>query len=141
MAVQIGERLRAFLNEKMPVVLSTTRRDGSVQSVPVWYEYADGSILVNGGPTRDWLRHMQRDGRVTLLFVDPNNMFRWAQVQGRLADVREDPGGDHINHLSHRYLDRDYPGPRTDRVKIQIEPTRVTGGDGASNHRQLWDVE
>jgi PPOX class probable F420-dependent enzyme len=141
MAVQIGERLRNFLNEKMPVVLSTTRRDGSVQSVPVWYEYVDGAILVNGGPTRDWLRHMQRDGRVTLLFVDPNNMFHWAQVQGRLVDVSEDPGGDHINHLSHRYLDRDYPGPRTDRVKVQIEPTRVTGGDGAQNNRQTWDVE
>jgi PPOX class probable F420-dependent enzyme len=136
MSLQFGERLHAFLNEKMPVILSTTRRDGSVQSVPVWYEYTDTSILVNGGPTRDWLRHMQRDGRVTLLFLDPRNMFRWAQVQGRLANVSEDPGGDHINHLSHRYLDRDYPGPRTDRVTIRIEPLRVTGSD----NRQPWDV-
>jgi PPOX class probable F420-dependent enzyme len=137
MAVQFGERIAAFLKEKMPVVLSTTRRDGSVQSVPVWYEIDEHSILVNGGPTRDWLRHMQRDGgRVTLLFVDPQNMFRWAQVQGKLVSVSEDPGGDHINHLSHRYFDRDYPGPRTDRVKIRIEPVRVTGGD----NREPWDV-
>ena len=136
MAVQFGERLQAFLSEKMPVILSTTRKDGSVQSVPVWYEYVDGLVLVNGGPTRDWLRHMQRDERVTLLFVDPTNMFRWAGVQGRLQSVNEDPGGDHINHLSHRYFGRDYPGPRTDRVKIAIEPLRVTGGE----NRQPWDV-
>ena len=137
MALQIGERLESFLKEKMPVVLSTTRKDGSVQSVPVWYEYANGEILVNGGPTRDWLRHMQRDnGRVTLLFLDPQNMFRWAQVQGRLVDVSEDPGGDHINSLSHRYFDREYPGPRTDRVKMRIDPVRVTGGD----NRQPWDA-
>jgi PPOX class probable F420-dependent enzyme len=135
-ALTFGERLQSFLKEKMPVVLSTTRQDGSVQSVPVWYEYADGSILINGGPTRDWLRHLRRDGRVTLLFVDPTNMFRWAQIQGRLGTVSEDPGGEHINHLSHRYFERDYPGPRTDRLTIQIEPVRVTGGD----NREPWDV-
>jgi len=120
----------------MPVILSTTRRDGSIQSVPVWYECVDGTILVNGGSTRDWLRHMQRDGRVTLLFVDPQNTFRWAQIQGSFAGVEDDPGGDHINHLSHRYFDREYPGPRTDRVKIRIEPVRVTGGE----NREPWDV-
>lgn len=47
-----------------------------------------GSDFVN------WLRHMQRDGAVTLTFVDPQNMFRWAGVQGRLVEVVEDPGGD-----------------------------------------------
>ena len=138
MAVQVGQRLQSFLTEKMPAVLSTTRLDGSVQSVPVWYEFADGgTILINGGPTRDWLRHMQRDnGRVTLLFVDPQNMFRWAQVQGRLVNVVKDPGGEHINHLSHRYFGREYPGPRTDRLKMEIEPVRVTGGE----NREPWDV-
>jgi len=138
MAVQVGERLQAFLSETMPAILSTTRQDGSVQSVPVWYEFADGKILINGGPTRDWLRHIQRDEgrRVTLLFVDPQNMFRWAQVQGRLLTVAEDPGGEHINHLSHRYFGREYPGPRTDRLKMEIEPVRVTGGD----NRQPWDI-
>ena len=34
-----------------------------------------------------------------------------------------------INRLSHRYFGRDYPGPRTDRVTVRIEPERVTGGD------------
>ena len=61
MAVHLGDRIAAFLDEKMPAILSTTRKDGSIQSVPVWYEHVNGSILVNGGPTRDWLRHMQVD--------------------------------------------------------------------------------
>jgi len=137
MAMALGGRLRSFLAETMPVVLSTTRRDGSVQSVPVWYELVGDEILVNGGPTRAWLRHLQRDPRVTLLFVDPRNMFRWAQVQGRLVGVDDDPGGAHINHLSHRYFGRDYPGPRTDRVTVRIVPERGTGGD----NRQPWDAD
>jgi len=54
-------------------------------------------------------------------------MFRWAQVQGRMVDWAEDPGGEHINHLSHRYTGRDYQNPRTGRIKIQIQPERIKG--------------
>ena len=36
-----------------------------------------------------------------------------------------------------RYFGRDYPGPRTDRVTVRIEPERVTGGD----NRQPWDAD
>ena len=42
-------------------------------------------------------------------------------------NLTEDPGGERINHLSHRYFARDYASPRTDRLKMEIEPVRVTG--------------
>src|ERR1700737_2197891 len=87
----------------------------------------DGSFWINGGTNRGWFKHLQRDPRITLLLIDPKEMFRWAQVEGRMVNWAEDPGGDHINHLSHRYLGRDYQNPRTGRIKIQIEPLRVTG--------------
>ena len=44
-----------------------------------------------------------------------------------MVNWAEDPGGEHINHLSHRYMGRDYQNPRTGRIKIQIEPLRVMG--------------
>ncbi|MDQ3810233.1 MAG: pyridoxamine 5'-phosphate oxidase family protein, partial [Chloroflexota bacterium] len=82
MSVRIGPRLQAFFEEALPITIGTTRGDGRVQLNPVWYEYREGEIWLNGGPNRGWLRHMQRDPRVTLLLVDPANMFRWAQIQG-----------------------------------------------------------
>jgi PPOX class probable F420-dependent enzyme len=137
MALQIGPRLQAFFDEPNPIIVGTTRRDGSVQMNPVWYEYRDGLIWLNGGPTRDWLRHTQRDGgRVTLMVPDPRNMFRWAQVQGRLVDTTKEGADDHIERLSQRYLGGPYRNPKVDRLIVRIEPLRITGHERG----QPWDV-
>jgi len=121
--------MQAFLGEVMPAMMGTIRRDGSVQLHPVWYEHDDGSILVNGSASRGWLANLRRDPRVTLLFVDPRDMFRWAQVQG--AKVEEDPEGGyaHIERLAHRYTGAPYQWHRPDdpRIKVRIEPTKVGG--------------
>jgi hypothetical protein len=127
MAVQVSKKMQDFAAEVYPAILGTTRSDGSVQIVPVWFEYRDGSFWVNGGTNRGWFKHLQRDPRITLLLLDPKDMFRWAQVEGRMVRWEEDAGGEHINNLSHRYTGRDYQNSRQGRIKIQIEPTRITG--------------
>jgi PPOX class probable F420-dependent enzyme len=127
MAVELSAKMQEFTVEVFPAFIGTVRKDGSVEMVPVWFEQKDGSFWINGGTNRGWFKHLQRDPRVTLLLVDPKEMFRWAQVEGRMVNWAEDSRGDHINELSHRYLKKDYQGPRTGRIKIQIEPLRVTG--------------
>jgi PPOX class probable F420-dependent enzyme len=132
MAVELSQKMQEFVKEVFPAIIGTTRQDGSVEQVPVWFEFGDGSFWINGGTTRGWFKHLERDPRITLLLIDPKNMWRWAQVLGRMVNWTEDPGGEHINHLSHRYMGQDYRGPRTGRIKVQIEPLRVTGAiDGA----------
>jgi hypothetical protein len=71
------------------------------------------------------------------LGVDPKNMWRYAQVQGRIIRTTTEGAGDHINKLSLRYLGRQYQRPMTDRLLIEIVPERVTGAGGG----QSWDVE
>jgi PPOX class probable F420-dependent enzyme len=127
LAAQVSKKMQEFAAEVYPAILGTTRTDGSVQVVPVWFEYRDGSFWVNGGTNRGWFKHLQREPRVTLLLLDPKDMFRWAQVEGRMVKWAEDPGGEHINNLSHRYTGKDYQNSREGRIKIQIEPTRITG--------------
>lgn len=136
MPLQIGPRLKAFFDEPLPITIGTTRRDGSVQMNPVWYEYRDGQIWLNGGPKRGWLQHMERDQRVTLLVLDPKNMFRWAQIQGRLVDTTAQGADDHIERLSQRYLGGPYRNPKVDRLIVRIAPERITGGESG----QPWDV-
>jgi general stress protein 26 len=103
---------------------------------PLWYEFRDGNIWLNGGPARDWVHHLQRDPRVTLLVVDPKNMFRWAQIQGRLIDSTAEGADDHIERLAQRYFGGPYPSPKVDRLIVRIAPERISGGDT----RQPWDV-
>jgi PPOX class probable F420-dependent enzyme len=136
MSLQFGERLRALLDEPLPVTLATTRAEGTVQLAPVWYEYRDGFIWLNGGPKRDWFLHMQRDPRATLLVLDPKNMFRWVQIQAKLHDTTFEGADDHIERLSQRYFGRPYPNPKVDRLIIRLEPLRVTGMESG----QPWDV-
>jgi PPOX class probable F420-dependent enzyme len=136
MPLEFGPRLKAFLDEPQPIIVGTTRRDGSVQLNPVWYEYRDGQIWLNGGPKRGWFEHMRRDPRVTLFVKDPNNMWRWAQIQGRLAGTATEGADDHIEHLSRRYTGGPYRNPKVDRLIIRIDPYRVTGYES----RQPWDV-
>ena len=127
MAVQLSTKMQEFVKEVFPAIIGTTRKDGSVEEVPVWFEFAGGFFWINGGTNRGWFKHLERDPRITLLLVDPKNMWRWSQVLGRMVKWEEDQGGEHINHLSHRYLSKDYQGPRTGRIKVQIEPVRISG--------------
>lgn len=138
MPVRIGPRLRALFDEAIPIIIGTTRRDGTVQMTPLWYEYRseDGHIWLNGGPTRDWLRHMQRDSRVSLMVQDPKNMFRWAGIQGRLVDTTSDGADDHIDRLAQRYQGGLYRNPKVNRLIVRIEPERITGMENG----QPWDA-
>ena len=136
MALTFGPRLKAFLDEPLPITIGTTRRDGSVQMNPVWFEYRDGQIWLNGGNNRAWYKHMQRDRRVTLFLLDPKNMFRWVEIEGRPAGENAEGGDDHIEHLSQRYTGRAYQGPKIDRLIILVDPVRVSGYESG----QPWDV-
>jgi PPOX class probable F420-dependent enzyme len=136
MPLQFGPRLTAFLAQPLPIIIGTTRQDGSVQMAPVWFEYRDGQVWINGGPTRDWVKHLRRDPRITLFLIDPKSMFTWVQIQGRLADTSAEGADEHIEHLSQRYTGGPYRNPKVDRLIVRIDPERVTGGE----MRQPWDV-
>jgi PPOX class probable F420-dependent enzyme len=136
MPLQFGPRLKAFLDQPLLVTVGTTRTDGSVQMNPVWYEYRDGQIWLNGGPSRGWVKHLKRDPRITLCVLDPQNRGRWAQIQARLASTDVEGADDHIEHLSQRYVGGPYPAPKVDRLILRFDPERVTGGEAM----QPWDV-
>ena len=126
--MKVGPRLRAFANEVLPATIGTMRSDGSVQLNPVWFELVGDSFVINGGTGRAWLRHAKRDGgRLTLLLIDPKNMWRWAQIQGRIARAATEGADAHIDRMSMRYLGTPYKNPKADRIIIEIEPLRVTG--------------
>ncbi len=75
-----GEVLREFLERPLPAVLSTLRRDGSPYTIPLWFlwdgEVPDdmhpvgnppsGEAWFLGGETSTWVRHLQRDPRMSL---------------------------------------------------------------------------
>jgi hypothetical protein len=127
--LELSDNMRKFVGEVFPVIVGTRRRNGTVQMNPAWFEFADGYFWLNSWRGARWLAHLERDGEVTLALIDPKNMFRFAQVQGRLVETTTEGANEHIDRLSHRYTGRPYQllRPGIQRVKIQVEPYRVTG--------------
>jgi PPOX class probable F420-dependent enzyme len=127
--VELSDNMRKFVSEVYPAIVGTRRRDGTVQMNPIWFEYADGYFWLNSWVGSNWLAHVERDGDVTLALLDPHNMFRFAQVQGKLVEATTEGGEEHIDRLAVRYTGNTYArhDPEHPRVKIQIEPVRITG--------------
>jgi PPOX class probable F420-dependent enzyme len=131
MAARLGEGARALLAEPHIAMLATVSPGGRPQATPVWFVIEDGHILVNTSRGRVKLRNLQAYPYATLAVLDPRNVYRYVQVQGRVARFDWENGARDIDRLSLRYRGRPYVYPASDRpenrVSILIEPLRVSG--------------
>lgn len=129
----IPEEFRDLFERKTFANFATVMPDGTPQVTPVWVGYDGDHLLVNTAKGRQKERNVQRNPKVGLSIIDPDDPYRFVSVRGEVEEVTEDGAVDHINELTRRYMDRDeYPnlgeegGPR---VIIRIRPDRVvTGG-------------
>lgn len=133
MAVAIPEKFLDLFVKPVVVALVTVMPDGQPQATPVWTDYVDGYIRINTARGRQKDKNMQRDAKVTVLAIDPENPYRWIEVRGRIADESEATGLEVINALSAKYRNEpDYykrnegmRGKET-RVTYLVEPTKIT---------------
>ena len=125
----LSEPVRTFLDEVMPAIVGTSRSDGSVQMNPIWYDRRDDEIWLNPASSRAWGKRLDPGKRVTLLFIDPKDQWRWAQVQGEVIERTTEGGERHIDELSQRYLGRLYADhrPEDPRQLVRVRPIRITG--------------
>ena len=85
--VPVSPEVDELLRRPNPAVIATLRPDGSPHSVPTWYDWEDGRVLLNMEDTRLRLGYMRRDPRVSLTVL--------AEVFGmsvRRSDSRWDIG-------------------------------------------------
>lgn len=133
MAVAIPEAFLDLFVRPVVVTLVTVMPDGQPQATPIWTDYVDGYLRINTARGRQKDRNMQRDAKVTILALDPEDPYRWIEVRGRIADESEATGLEVINALSAKYRDepdyykRNEPmRGREMRVTYLMEPTKIT---------------
>ena len=84
--------------------LSTLMSDGSPQLTPVWFNIAGEFILINSAKGRVKDINMRLRPPVALLITDPKEPFyRYLQIRGRVVEIVEEGGDEHINALSLKY--------------------------------------
>jgi PPOX class probable F420-dependent enzyme len=124
----LKDKEREFLDENAYVGTATTlRKDGSPHSTIVWVDVEDGKVSFNTARGRAKVEHLERDPRVSLLMVDPNDSYKWVAVSGR-AELTDEGADAQIAKLAKKYLGKnEYPWrkPTEQRVKVLIEPEKV----------------
>lgn len=123
-------RYRDIFDKKAFAHLATVGADGRPQVTPVWVDFDGAHVRFNTARGRVKERNLRRDPRVALAAQDPDNPYRYVQVQGRVAEMTEDGADAHIDALARKYIGQErYPWRRPGEVRllVKIRPERVQG--------------
>ncbi len=126
----IPDKLRDLFEKPIAVGLATLMPNGQPQVTPVWVDYDGEYVRVNTARGRQKDRNMGKRAKVTLLLIDPSNMYHWAEVRGHIAEVTEQGAEAHIDSLSKKYTGNPKhkkQNPAEVRVMYKIMPDKVNG--------------
>ncbi|MGH9088971.1 MAG: PPOX class F420-dependent oxidoreductase [Acidimicrobiales bacterium] len=114
-------KARALIDRPVLASLGTVAGDGSPQVTPLWIEVDGDDLLVNTARGRVKARNIERDHRVALSVLDPEDPYNVVVVRGTVSEVTTDGADEHIDHLAKKYLGLDsYPMRREGEVRIKI---------------------
>ena len=109
--------------------LATLMPDGKPQVTPVWVEFDGHHVIINTAEGRQKDKNLQRDKRVALSLMDPDNPYRYLEVRGKVVERTHTGADANIDALAKKYLGKDkYPfrQPNEVRVIYKIEPQHAT---------------
>jgi PPOX class probable F420-dependent enzyme len=125
--VPVPPEVDDFLHRPNPAVVATLRPDGSPHSVPTWYDWEDGRVLLNMEDTRLRLGYMRRDPRVALTVLAEDGWYRHVSLLGRIVSIEDDPELADIDRLAVRYTGQPFRTRDRKRVSAWMQPERWHG--------------
>jgi PPOX class probable F420-dependent enzyme len=131
--MELTDAQRQFLENPFVGVVTTLQPDGMPQSTVVWVDVDDEGVSVNTAYGRVKPRNLERDPRLSLVVVDPNDPYRWFKLSGT-GTLVDDGADEQIDRLSKKYTGRDVyasrqPGERRVTVRITLTRTLSRGLD------------
>jgi PPOX class probable F420-dependent enzyme len=130
----IPESHRDIFEKQSFAHVATIMPDGTPHVTPVWVDLDDDGehVIINTARGRLKERNLERDPKVGVSVVDPDDPYRFVSVRGE-ATMTEDGAVDHINKLAKKYMGVDeYPNldeESSPRVIVRISTDEVaTGG-------------
>jgi PPOX class probable F420-dependent enzyme len=117
--------------------LATVRPDGAPQSGVMWFAWDGERARFSHTRTRQKLRNLAHESRVSFHLADPDNPYRTLEVRGRVESIEADPDATFYRSLQQRYdmivpvFDAD------DRVVIAVAPTSFVAVDGGLTEKEM----
>ncbi|WP_159944885.1 MULTISPECIES: PPOX class F420-dependent oxidoreductase [unclassified Nocardiopsis] len=124
-----SEKQQAVLRKPALGHVATLGPDGAPQSSPVWIDWDGEFLRFSQTTTRQKLRNLERDGRIAVSAVDPDDPYMYVEVRGVVDRVEPDEDKAFINQMSQKYLGKPYPwdDPKERRVIVCVRPERFVG--------------
>ena len=128
MPAPLPQGLLDLLRRPSPCFVSTVMPDGSPQLTQTWVTTDGENVVINivEGSQKD--RNLARDPRIALNIVDPDEVFRYYVVRGRVVNRTTERGAESIDEISHKYLGIPYPnftGKPEIRLILTVAANRV----------------
>lgn len=108
--------------------LGTIRPNDTVQVTPMWFAFDGEFVRFTHTTKRQKYRNLQHNPSMSLSMTDPENVFSYLEVAGRLVAVEPDPEGQFYVFLQNRYGNpsTDAPRDKADRVVLVMSIERFT---------------
>jgi PPOX class probable F420-dependent enzyme len=103
--------------------------DGSPKLTQTWVTTDGENVVVNIVEASQKIKNLARDGRVAVNVVDPDNVFRYYALRGRVIRTTTEGAAAGIDEISQKYLGMPYPnftGQPETRVLITIAAEKIT---------------
>jgi PPOX class probable F420-dependent enzyme len=120
-ADRLSPKARALIARPVLASLATVNPDGSPQVTPLWVEVEGDDLVFNTARGRKKARNLERDGRVAVTVVDPDDTYNVVAVEGTVTEVSTEGADAHIDALAKKYLGVDsYPMRTPDEVRLRV---------------------
>src|SRR3954447_4562209 len=126
-----------LLDRRLFAHLATVRPDGAPQSGLMWFAWDGRRARFSHTRTRQKLRNLAHEPRVSFHLVDPDNPYRTLEVRGRVESIDADRDASFYRSLQERY---DLVVPVFDadvRVVITVTPTAFVAVDGGLTENEM----
>jgi PPOX class probable F420-dependent enzyme len=121
MADILSAKARALITRPVLASLATLNPDGSPQITPLWVDLDGDDVVFNTAQGRKKARNLERDSRVAVTVIDPDDQYNVVAFQGTVSDVTTEGADAHIDAMAKKYLGVDtYPMRREGEVRVRV---------------------
>ena len=121
MADALSPKAHDLIARPVLASLATLNPDGSPQITPLWVDLDGDDVVFNTAKGRKKARNLERDPRVAVTVIDPDDQYNVVAFRGTVVDVTTDGADAHIDALAKKYLGVDsYPMRREGEVRIRV---------------------
>lgn len=118
---KLTEKARDLIRRPVLATLVTLSADGGPQATPLWIDLDGDDVVVNTARGRAKARNAERDHRVAVTVIDPEDPYNVVAFRGTVVEVATEGADDVIDRLANKYLGVDtYPMRQPGEVRLTI---------------------